>query len=231
MKKNPQEQNPSFSSIERQLAIEFLREHREKLLREKDKYVWEKNARPNQLPPKRFTKWLCIAGRGWGKTRVLTEFCRMKAFTMPGSHGVIVGRTAADVRDVIVEGGESSLLKISPPDFYPKYEPSKRRLTWPNGTTANLYSADEPDSLRGPQGHWGAGDELAAWATKKDDTEAYDNFMFGIRLKYKGQEPQVMFATTPKPNKIVRALLESAKNPRSGVVAVQWIQPTKTGPI
>lgn len=221
MKKNPKEQQQSFSSIERDLAIEFLRQHREKLLAEKDRYVWEKNARANQLPPKRFTKWICVAGRGWGKTRVLTEFCRKKAFDMPGSHGVIVGRTAADVRDVIVEGGESSLLKISPPDFYPKYEPSKRRLTWPNGTTANLYSADEPDSLRGPQGHWGAGDELAAWATKKDDTEAYDNFMFGIRLKYKGQEPQVMFATTPKPNKVVRALLEAAKNPRSGVVAVR----------
>jgi phage terminase large subunit-like protein len=220
MKKKTEPQE-SFSNIERQLAIEFLREHREKLLREKDRFIWEKNARPNQLPPKRFTKWVCIAGRGFGKTRMLTEFCRKKAFEMPGSHGVIVGRTAADVRDVIVEGGESSLLKISPPEFYPKYEPSKRRLTWPNGTTANLYSADEPDSLRGPQGHWGAGDELAAWSTKKDDTEAYDNFMLGVRLKYKGQEPQVMFATTPRPNKIVKALVEAAKKYNSGVVVVR----------
>lgn len=119
---------------------------------------------------------------------------------MPGSRGALVARTAADTRDVLVEG-ESGILAVSPPWFMPVYEPSKRRVTWPNGSTATLYSADKPDLLRGPQHHWAIADELAAWRYP----EAWDMLMMGLRL---GSRPRVLIATTPRPTKIIRELLK-----------------------
>jgi len=104
------------------------------------------------------------------------------------------------VRDVIVEG-ESGIMEKSPDDFRPSYEPSKRKLTWPNGVMASLYSADEPDRLRGPQHDFAACDELASWAYPD---EALDMLMFGLRL---GEDPRVVIATTPRPIKIIRELL------------------------
>lgn len=123
------------------------------------------------------------------------------AETMPGSRGALVARTAADTRDVLVEG-ESGVLAISPPWFKPIYEPSKRRVTWPNGSTATLYSADKPDLLRGPQHHWAVADELAAWRYP----DAWDMLMLGLRL---GEHPRVTVATTPRPTKIIRELLKA----------------------
>jgi phage terminase large subunit-like protein len=113
----------------------------------------------------------------------------------------LVARTAADTRDVMVEG-ESGILSISPPWFRPKYEPSKRRLTWPNGALATLYSADEPDLLRGPQhdGFWA--DEVAAWRF----VDAWDQLMFGLRL---GHDPRGVVTTTPRPTKLIRELAAS----------------------
>lgn len=112
----------------------------------------------------------------------------------------LVARTAADVRDVMVEG-ESGILAISPPWFMPRYEPSKRRLTWPNGAIATTYSGDKPDQLRGPQ-HDGAWlDELAAWRYP----EAFDQVMFGLRL---GDNPQWIGTTTPRATKLIRDLLK-----------------------
>ena len=81
---------------------------------------------------------------------------------MPGSRGAIISSTAADARDIVVEG-ESGILAVCPPWNKPRYESSKRRVTWPNGSQATLYTADEPDRLRGPQQHWAICDELAAW--------------------------------------------------------------------
>lgn len=120
---------------------------------------------------------------------------------MPGSRGAIVGATAGDVRDILIEG-ESGLLNISPPWFMPVYEPSKRRVTWPtNGSTATLFSADEPDRLRGPQQHWAICDELAAWRYVE---QAWDNLMFGLRL---GDRPRVAIATTPRPIPIIKRMM------------------------
>jgi phage terminase large subunit-like protein len=144
--------------------------------------------------------WLILAGRGYGKTRTAAEWARMQAEQMPGSRGALVARTAADTRDVLVEG-ESGILAVSPPKFMPVYEPSKRRVTWPNGSTATLYSADKPDLLRGPQHHWAIADELAAWRYP----EAWDMLMMGLRL---GSRPRVLIATTPRPTKIIRELLK-----------------------
>lgn len=98
--------------------------------------------------------------------------------------------------------GESGILAISPPWARPLYEPSKRRVTWPNGSMVTVYTADEPDRLRGPQHHWAWCDELAAWRYP----DAWDMLMFGLRL---GSDPRVVVTTTPKPIKLVRDLISS----------------------
>lgn len=96
--------------------------------------------------------------------------------------------------------GESGILATAPPWNTPKYEPSKRRLTWKNGAIATTYSADKPDQLRGPQHTGGWADELAAWRF----VDAWDQFKFGLRL---GNNPQAVITTTPRPTKIIRELL------------------------
>jgi len=144
--------------------------------------------------------WLILAGRGFGKTRSITEWAKTQAENNPGSRGAMVGSTAGDVRDVLIEG-ESGIMNISPPWFMPHYEPSKRRLTWPNGSVATTYSADEPNRLRGPQHHWAVCDELAAWRYP----EAWDMLMFGLRL---GERPRVAIATTPRPTPLIRDLIK-----------------------
>jgi phage terminase large subunit-like protein len=111
-----------------------------------------------------------------------------------------VGPTAADVRDVMVEG-ESGLLSIAPSWNYPTYEPSKRRLTWPNGAIATMYSSEEPDRLRGPQHGAAWCDELAAWRNVED---TWSMLQFGLRL---GKTPRTTITTTPKPIKLLKELI------------------------
>jgi len=96
--------------------------------------------------------------------------------------------------------GESGLLAIGPPQQRPQYEPTKRRLTWPNGAIATTYSADEPERLRGPQHDAAWCDEIASWRYP----EAWDMLMFGLRL---GADPRVVVTTTPKPIRIIRELI------------------------
>lgn len=114
-----------------------------------------------------------------------------------------MGRTAADVRDVMIEG-ESGLKAVSRPDFFPHYEPSKRKVTWPNGTVAHCYSAEEPDLLRGPQHHKAWCDELAAWKY----LEAWDHLRFGLRLKGTEGGPQTVITTTPRPLPLLQKILK-----------------------
>ena len=114
---------------------------------------WSVWGRPEQQAPEGdWNIWAYIAGRGAGKTRTAAEWVREEAkHTTTGQRRfALVARTAADVRDVLVEG-ESGIMNVTPPSERPLYEPSKRRLTWPNGNTATCFTADEPDSLRGPQ--------------------------------------------------------------------------------
>lgn len=160
---------------------------------------WELWARPEQLAPAgEWRTWLIQAGRGWGKTRSGAEWVNGRARL--GKRRIhLVGRTAADVRDVMIEG-ESGILACSPTSFRPLYQPSKRRLTWPNGAIATTFSADEPDQLRGPQCTDAWADELAAW--QYDD--AWDQLQFGLRL---GDDPRCAVTTTPRPTKIVRDLI------------------------
>lgn len=163
---------------------------------------WEGTwARPEQLaPPGEWFVWLAMAGRGWGKTRVGAQWTIERAEERAGKHLAIVGSTAADVRDVMIEG-ESGIMACSPPWFRPHYEPSKRRLTWPNGTVATAFSAEQPEALRGPQFDDAWADEIAKW---RYGIEAWDNLMFGLRL---GNDPRCLATTTPKPKKLIRDLI------------------------
>jgi phage terminase large subunit-like protein len=157
-------------------------------------------ARPNQRPPAGdWATWLFLAGRGSGKSRSGAEWVRHQVQTGQARRIALVAATAADVRDVIVEG-PAGILAVSPPWFRPKYEPSKRRLTWPNGAIATTFSADEPERLRGPQHDAAWVDELCAWRFPA----AWDMLLFGLRL---GAKPRVCVTTTPKPSRLIKALL------------------------
>ena len=161
---------------------------------------WTTWARPKQIaPPGDWRIWLILAGRGFGKTLAINQWALAQARGMPKSRGALVAATEADARDVLVEG-ESGILNAAPPDFRPKFEPSKRRLTFPNGSTAALFSAEEPNRLRHPQHHWAVGDELAAW----NSPEAFDMLLLGLRL---GDNPRLAIATTPRPVSLIKRLL------------------------
>ena len=135
-----------------------------------------------------------------------------------GSRIAVVAATAADARDVLVEG-QSGILAVSPPWFRPVYESSKRRLTWPNGAIATTFSAEEPERLRGPQHDAAVCDELGAWSRP----ETRDMLQFGLRL---GRHPRSLVATTPRPTRLIRELLA-----REGCgVTVTRARPTRSEP-
>ena len=161
-------------------------------------------ARPSQKPPAGdWRVWLLLAGRGFGKTRTGAEFVREAVASGAARRVALVGPTALDARSVMVEG-ESGLLAIGAERERPLYEPSLHRLTWPNGAVATLFSADEPDRLRGPQHDLAWCDELAAWR----HPAAWDMLLFGLRL---GPNPRVVVTTTPRPTKLIRALVADPK--------------------
>ncbi len=112
---------------------------------------WQLWARKEQLPPEGdWRTWLIMAGRGYGKTRAGAEWVRAVAHRDPEARIALVSASLNEARAVMVEG-QSGILAISPPTRRPHFEPSLRRLTWPNGAQALLYSAGEPEMLRGPQ--------------------------------------------------------------------------------
>jgi phage terminase large subunit-like protein len=167
-------------------------------------FDWSFWARTNQISPAGdWTTWLILAGRGFGKTRTGAEWVRAQAEGGIIKRIAIVAPTAADARKVCVEG-ESGILAISPSWFRPTYQPSQRQLTWPNGTIATLYSAEEPERLRGPQCDAAWCDELAAWAFARD---TWDMLQFGLRL---GDRPRQVVTTTPKPIPLLKELIARA---------------------
>lgn len=154
------------------------------------RYEWEAWARPEQLPPDGdWLVWLLLAGRGFGKSRTAAEWARRKAKELPGSHGAVVAPTAADARDTMAR----AIVEASSPADGCVYEPSKRSISWLNGTRATLYSAEEPDRLRGPNHAWAICDELAVWAHAGD---VWDMLQMTLRI---GDRPQTMVTTTPRP--------------------------------
>jgi phage terminase large subunit-like protein len=139
------------------------------------------------------------AGRGCGKTRTGAEMVRARVGACTARRLALVAPTAANARYVMVEG-ESGILAISPPWDEARYEPSKRRLTWPSGAIGTLYGADEPARLRGPQHDATWCNELGSWRYP----EAWDMLMLRSRS---GNDPRVVVTTTPRPSKLIRALI------------------------
>lgn len=163
--------------------------------------------------------WAAIAGRGWGKTRVgaewVTEVAREGRVRI-----ALIGRTDGDVRGTMVEG-ESGILACAPPWFRPKWEPSFKpagRLIWPNGAIATGYSAETPQSLRGPQHHAGWLDELAAWRRMR---ETWDMYRFGLRL---GSRPRTCITTTPTPSALIKELVADTRPGPDGQPLVRIIR-------
>ena len=152
--------------------------------------------------------WMLLGGRGSGKTRAGAEWIREQAvgeasWGREPARIALVGKTIGDVRNVMIEG-VSGLLAISPSLKRPLFEPSKRRLTWPNGAIAEMFSADERDGLRGPQFHFAWCDELAKW---REGEKAWDMLQFGLRL---GDNPQVVVTTTPRPHAYLKKIMSDA---------------------
>jgi len=163
-------------------------------------WVWS-HARHDQRPPTddEWVVWLLKSGRGSGKTRTGSELTHRMVEKVPRIG--LIGATGADVRDIMLEG-ESGLIVTAPPGKRPLYEPSKRRLTWPNGAVGHLYSAEEPDRLRGPQHYYVWADEPAHWPLV---TAVWDQMLFGLRL---GAHPRVVATTTPKPRPWLKELMK-----------------------
>lgn len=162
---------------------------------------WRSKARPSQLPPEGdWLGWLLMAGRGFGKNFTGAGWVNELVETRTAGRIALVAATAADARDTMVEG-QSGLLRLAPAWNRPLYEPSKRRLTWPNGAIATTFSSEEADRLRGPEHDAAWTDELAAW---NDPQATWDMLQFGLRL---GKRPRWLATTTPRPIKLVKDIL------------------------
>jgi phage terminase large subunit-like protein len=167
---------------------------------------WRLWARPDQLPPEGdWRAWLVMAGRGFGKTRMGAEWVREIVSADPDARIALIGASLAEARSVMVEG-ESGILASCPARRRPKFEPSLRRLSWPNGAQATLYSAAEADSLRGPQHSHAWCDEIAKWDNSSRRAEqAWNNLLLGLRL---GERPQALATTTPRAVPLLQRLLK-----------------------
>ncbi len=175
---------------------------------------WHHWARDEQLAPAGdWTVWMIMAGRGFGKTRAGAEWVREIAEADGSARFALVGANFAETRMVMVEG-ESGLLSIAPPKNRPIWEPSLKRLRWNNGAEAYLYSAAEPEGLRGPQHSHSWCDEIAKWVNNSGQAlAAWDNLKMGLRL---GRAPKIAATTTPRPVALVRTLVKD-----SGVVTTR----------
>ncbi|WP_131673918.1 DNA-packaging protein [Paracoccus marinus] len=173
-------------------------------------WLFEFWALPHQLPPDGDWKsWVIMGGRGAGKTRAGSEWVRAQVEgATPLAAGrarrvALVAETFDQGRDVMVMG-DSGILACSPPDRRPVWEAGRRRLVWPNGATATVYSAHEPEALRGPQFDAAWADELAKW---KKAEETWDMLQFALRL---GEHPQQVVTTTPRNVGVLKTILRNA---------------------
>jgi len=168
-------------------------------LREEFLLGWGAAARDAQLSPDgEWRVWLAMAGRGFGKTRAGAEWL-LDVAEGPGRRIALVGATGEEARAVMVEG-PSGLLACAEGGVRPEWEPSLGRLTWPNGTTGWIYSAANPEALRGPEHDFAWCDEVGKWTAGE---AAWDNLMFGLR---RGERPQVLATTTPRATPLMRRI-------------------------
>ncbi len=164
---------------------------------------WEYLARTGQWgPASDWEIWLILAGRGFGKTRAGAEWVLNAARAVPDARIALLGATVADARAVMVEG-ESGVLARAPQAAGVTFEPSLRRLRWENSSTAWLFSAAEPEALRGPQFHFAWGDEAARWPAA---ASTLASLRLALRL---GAHPQLVLTTTPRPLPWLKAMTEA----------------------
>lgn len=181
--------------------------------------LWDVQGRDDQLPPvlaqggRPWSLWLMIGGRGAGKTRAGAEWVKGLALglppfaTSPVARIALVAETASDLREVMVEG-VSGILSVHSNRDRPLWQPSRKRLQWANGVVAQGFSAEDPESLRGPQFAAAWCDELAKW---KHPEMTFDMLQFGLRL---GERPRQLITTTPRPIALLRKLMD---DPRAAV--------------
>lgn len=172
-------------------------------------YLFDFWALPHQLAPDGDWKtWVILGGRGAGKTRAGAEWVRSEVEgARPLDPGrarrvALVGETIEQAREVMVFG-DSGILACSPPDRTPKWEAGRKRLVWPNGAVAQVFSAHDPDSLRGPQFDAAWVDELAKW---KKGRACWDMLQFGLRL---GENPRQVVTTTPQNVAVLKEILNN----------------------
>ncbi|WP_425090969.1 DNA-packaging protein [Tropicimonas sp. S265A] len=172
-------------------------------------YLFEFWALPHQLPPEgAWRSWVILGGRGAGKTRAGAEWVRAQVegprAEDPGKarRVALVGETLDQVREVMIFG-DSGIMACSPPDRRPEWQAGRRQLVWPNGAVAQVFSAHDPDSLRGPQFDAAWADELAKWRKAE---ETWDNLQFALRL---GEAPQAVVTTTPRNVDGLKRLLDA----------------------
>jgi phage terminase large subunit-like protein len=171
---------------------------------------WEFLARHAQLPlyveKQLWRIWLFLGGRGAGKTRAGAQWVRALALGLPEvtrepvGRIALVGESAADVREVMIEG-VSGILATHKRGERPSYEASRRRVVWPNGAVAQAFSAEDPEALRGPQFDAAWCDELAKWRLAE---ETWDMLQFGLRL---GTWPRQLITTTPRAVPLLKRIL------------------------
>lgn len=178
-------------------------------------YLWDYTARENQLPPEGDWRiWMIMAGRGFGKTRSGAEWVRMIADSQPNARIALVSASLAEARAVMVEG-ESGLLTICGPDRRPHFEPSLHRIRFRSGAQAQLFSAAEPESLRGPQHSHAWCDEIGKWPLAHGRAmRCWDNLLLGLRI---GDHPRIVVTTTPRAVPLVQRLVKQAA---SGAVVI-----------
>jgi phage terminase large subunit-like protein len=173
------------------------------------RHDWQIWARDDQLAPPvgdpPWRTWILMGGRGAGKTRAGAEWVRAEAIHALERGGApariaLIGETLNDVRSIMVEG-VSGLIAVHRDDERPTFEPSNRRLVWPNGSIAQMFSAEEPDGLRGPQFTAAWADEICKW---RHAEATWDMLQFGLRL---GDEPRQVVTTTPRPTALMKRLL------------------------
>jgi phage terminase large subunit-like protein len=174
--------------------------------------LWLLWAHHHQEPPlpvpdgRAWNTWLILGGRGAGKTRAGAEWVRGVArgelpyATSKQSPIALVGETEHEVREVMIEG-VSGILAAHAPRERPLWIPSRRRLEWSSGVVAQAFSAEDPESLRGPQFAAAWADELAKW---RHAEATFDMLQFGLRL---GEHPRLVVTTTPRPTALIKRLI------------------------
>jgi phage terminase large subunit-like protein len=162
---------------------------------------WPTMRRSEQAPPEGdWRNWLLMGGRGSGKTRAGAEWVIELAQSRPGLRIALVAETLGDAREVMIDG-VSGIMRVAGRRNRPVFEISRRRLVWRNGSVAQIFSSEDPESLRGPQFHYAWGDELAKW---RNGEETFDMLQFGLRL---GADPRMLITTTPRPVAVLKRLM------------------------